>query len=144
MILHACRYSYQKCQSAIAVILSIFESTKHEIVFIQPPSLIRLAANYASMQSAERFIQNGGAVRGIIPISRHNVERVPKRLDIGYDLRHCDQIHEVFMLVGDKQQSISAINLGVREYTLDTPISAFWSDSPAYAEYLLTSFENAL
>jgi hypothetical protein len=46
------------------------------------------------------------------------------------------------MIVGDKQQSISAINLGVQEYTLDTPITAFWSESPNYAEYLLTSFEN--
>jgi hypothetical protein len=125
------------------VILSIFESTKHEIVFIQPPSLIHLAANYASMQSAERFIKNGGAVRGIIPISRDNVEGMRKRLDIGYDLRRSDQFHEIFLLVGDKQQSISAINLGVREYTLETPISAFWSDSRAYAQYLLTSFENA-
>jgi hypothetical protein len=43
--------------------------------------------------------------------------------------------------VGDKKQSISAINLGVQEYLLDTSISAFWSDSANYAEYLLTSFE---
>jgi hypothetical protein len=47
------------------------------------------------------------------------------------------------MIVGDKQQSISAMNIGVQEYTLDTPITAFWSDSPPYAEYLVTSFENA-
>jgi hypothetical protein len=46
------------------------------------------------------------------------------------------------MIVGDKQQSLSAINLGVQEYTIDTPITAFWSESLNYAEYLLTSFEN--
>jgi hypothetical protein len=73
---------------------------------------------------------------------RDNVERVRKRLDFGEDLRHSDRFHEVFLCIGDKQQSISAINLGVQEYTLDTPVTAFWSDSPAYAEYLLTSFEN--
>jgi hypothetical protein len=95
------------------------------------------------MQSTKLFIQNGGMVRGIVPISRVNIERARIQLDIGEDLRHSDQIHEVFMLLGDKQQSISAMNIGVQEYTLDTPITAFWSDSPAYAEYLLTSFENA-
>ena len=129
-------------KDAIAVILSIFETTKHEILYITPYSFMGLAANYASMQSAERFIQNGGVVRGIIPISRDNVEGVQKRLDIGYNLRH-REFHEIFMIVGDKQQSISAINIGVREYTLDTPITAFWSESPAYTEYLRTSFENA-
>ena len=61
-------------KDAIAVMLSIFESTKLEIVFLTPPSLMSLAAKYASMLSAERFMQNGGAVRGIISISRDNVE----------------------------------------------------------------------
>jgi hypothetical protein len=76
-----------------------------------------------------------------MPISRANIEAAQMRLDIGEDLRHSEQSHEIFMLVGDKQQSLSAINLGVREYTLDTPITAFWSESSSYAEYLLTSFE---
>jgi hypothetical protein len=95
------------------------------------------------MQSTKLFIQNGGMVKGIVSISRVNIERAWMQLDIDEDLRHSDQIHEVFMLLGDKQQSISAMNIGVQEYTLDTPITAFWSDNPAYAEYLLTSFENA-
>ena len=129
-------------KDTIAVILNIFESAKNEVVFITPGSVMNLAGNYQTMQSAERFIQNGGTVRGIVPILPDNVGRVRKRLDFGEDLRHSDRFHEVFMMVGDKQQSISAINLGVQEYTLDTPITAFWSESPNYAEYLLTSFEN--
>src|SRR5665811_2542900 len=89
------------------------------------------------MQSTKLFIQNGGMVKGIVSISRVNIERAWMQLDIGEDLRHSDQIHEVFMLLGDKQQSISAMNIGVQEYTLDTPITAFWSDNPTYAENLL-------
>jgi hypothetical protein len=64
-------------------------------------------------------------------------------LDAGEDIRHSDEGHELFMFVGDKQQSISSLNIGVKEFTLDTPVTAFWSDSPNYAEYLVTSFENA-
>ena len=128
-------------KDVIAVILSIFESSKHEIVFITPDSVMNLAGNYQTMQSAERFVQNGGTARGIVPILRDNVERVRKRLDFGEDLRHSDQFHEIFLLVGDKQQSISSINLGVQEYSLDTPVTAFWSDSPSYAEYLITILE---
>jgi hypothetical protein len=64
-------------------------------------------------------------------------------LDAGEDIRHSDEAHELYMFVGDKQQSISSLNIGVKEFTLDTPVTAFWSDSPNYAEYLVTSFENA-
>ncbi len=64
------------------------------------------------------------------------------RLSLGEDLRHSDLHYEVFMIVGDRRHSLSAINIGVEEYTLDTPITAFWSESPTYAEYLLASFEN--
>jgi hypothetical protein len=130
-------------KDAIAVVLSIFESAKHEIVFLTPHSLASLGGTYNAMQIAKQFIQNGGTVRSIIFISRDNIEAAQIRLDIGENLRHSDQFHEIFMIVGDKQLSISSINLGVPEYTLDTPIIAFWSDSPSYAEYLLTSFENA-
>ena len=38
-------------KDAIAVMLSIFESTKLEIVFLTPPFLMSLAAKYASMQA---------------------------------------------------------------------------------------------
>jgi hypothetical protein len=129
-------------KDTIAVVLAIFESAKHEIVFLTPPSLVSLAGTYGTMERAKLFIQNGGVLRAIIPISRDNVEGARMRLDFGEHLRHNDQFHETFMFVGDKQQSISAMNIGVREYTLDTPITAFWSDNPAYAEYLLTSFES--
>ncbi len=60
----------------------------------------------------------------------------------GEDVRHSDEVHELFMYIGDRQQSISAINIGIDEYTLGTPVTAFWSEDPTYAEYLLASFEN--
>ncbi len=47
------------------------------------------------------------------------------------------------MVVGDKQRCISVLNVGTEPYTLDTPVTAFWSADSTYAEYLLTSFETA-
>ena len=64
-------------KDVIAVILNIFESAKNEVVFITPDSVMNLAGNYQTMQSAERFIQNGGTVRGIVPILPDNVGRGP-------------------------------------------------------------------
>ncbi|MGZ4920079.1 MAG: hypothetical protein ACXV6K_07005 [Halobacteriota archaeon] len=65
------------------------------------------------------------------------------RLGIGEDVHHAGHFQELFMLIGDKQQSISAINIGTPEYTHDTHIVAFWSEDPTYAQYLLSSFEIA-
>ena len=130
-------------EDVVAVVLGIFDSAKHEIVFLTPPSLLSIAGTYDTVERARRFIENGGVLRGITTISPANVEEVRMRLDIGVDLRHSDQSHELFMFVGDRQHSISGINIGIDEYTLDTPVIAFWSESPVYAEYLLASFENA-
>jgi hypothetical protein len=79
--------------------------------------------------------------RGVVQISPANITEIQMFLDAGEDIRHSDEVHEVFMFVGDKQQSISSLNIGVKEFTIDTPVTAFWSEDPAYAEYLLTSFE---
>jgi len=127
----------------MAVVLNIYDSAKNEISFLAPPFFVSIAGTLDVLQHAKRFIENGGVVRGITTISRDNVEEAQMRLDIGEDLRHCSTLSEIFMFVGDRKQSISSINIGVREYTRDMPITAFWSESPVYAEYLLGSFENA-
>jgi hypothetical protein len=49
----------------------------------------------------------------------------------------------VFFLVGDKKQSISSIHVNVEDLSLDDRIVAFWSETPTYAEYLLTHFDQA-
>ncbi len=126
----------------VAILLEIIESAQREIVFVLPPSLFSVAGTFDTVPRAKRFIGNGGVLRGIMIISPASVEGVKMRLDAGVDMRHSDHILEVFMVVGDRQQSISMINIGADEYTLDTPVTAFWSESFTYAEYLLASFEN--
>ncbi len=127
----------------VAILLDIIESAQAEIVFMLPPSLFSVAGTFDTVPRAKRFIENGGVLRGITMISPANVEGVKMRLNVGVDMRHSDQIHEVFMVVGDRKQSVSMINIGVDEFSLDTPITAFWSEDPTYAAYLLASFENA-
>jgi hypothetical protein len=130
-------------KDVVALVLDVFNTTKREIAFLVPPSFLSLAGSLYTFENAERFIKSGGVVRGITTISRANIEEAQMRLGIGEDLRHSEVLSELFLLVGDKQHSISSMNIGVREYTFDTPVTAFWSENPAYAEYLLLLFENA-
>ncbi len=131
-------------RDALAIEAQILEAAQQEVVWLIPPSLVPLLArfNFAS-ESITPFLQRGGTSRGIVPLSNANVEAMQTSLSRGEDIRHSDEIHELFMLVGDQRYSVSAINTGVAEYTLDTPVVAFWSESATYAEYLLTAFETA-
>ncbi len=130
-------------QDALAVGAQILETARQEVVWLIPPSLIPLLERDEFVaESITPFLQRGGVSRGIIFISYANVEAIQGSLSRGEDIRHSDEQHELFMFVGDRQYSISAVNVGVDEYTPDTPIVAFWSESPTYAEYLLASFEN--
>jgi hypothetical protein len=47
------------------------------------------------------------------------------------------------MLVRNKKESISSINVVTNDLLLEDRLVAFWSDNPTYADYLLSSFETA-
>ena len=131
-------------KDAMAEIGGIFESAQREIVFVVPPSVFSIAStSYNTVHNAKRFIQNGGVMRGLTTISPANAEEMQMRLGIGEDLRHSDLHYEIFMIVGDRQQSLSAINVGMEEYTFDAPLIAFRSEASTYAEYLIDGFEKA-
>ncbi|MGZ4904577.1 MAG: hypothetical protein ACXV5I_07170, partial [Halobacteriota archaeon] len=49
---------------ALAVISKIFESAHREIVFVTSASLLSIAGTYDTVESARRFIEKGGVLRG--------------------------------------------------------------------------------
>ncbi len=130
-------------QDALAAALQILESAQEEVVWLIPASVNSLSLAYGGVEKVRAFTQQGGVSRGVVQVSPANVKEIQLVWDAGEDIRHSDEVHEVFMYVGDRQHSISSLNTGVTEYTLDTPVTAFWSEDPTYAAYLLTSFENA-
>jgi hypothetical protein len=130
-------------KDVLAAALGIVDSAQKEVVWVIPASINTLSLTYGGVEKIKAFIQKGGLSRGVVQISPANITEIQMFLDAGEDIRHSDEAHELYMFVGDKQQSISSLNIGVKEFTLDTPVTAFWSDSPNYAEYLVTSFENA-
>ncbi|MGZ4894120.1 MAG: hypothetical protein ACXV5H_07920 [Halobacteriota archaeon] len=130
-------------EEALAAVIEIRTSSQEEIGWLVPHSLLALSLDYGILKLAKEFTQQGGVIRGITTITRANLDTVRTELDFGEDVRHSDSLSEVFMYVGDRQHSISAINIGVNDYTRGTPIACFRSDDLTYAEYLLASFESA-
>jgi len=128
-------------KDALAASLGILESARKEVVWIASPSLLSFSIRLGFAEKTKPFIQGGGASRGIVQISQANFRDVEICLETGKDVRHSDDVRELWMFVSDAPESVSAINTGVYEFTLDTPMTAFWSDSPTYAQYLLDLFE---
>jgi len=128
-------------KDALAAGLSIFESEEKEVAWLVPPSVHSLAAALGLFEAMRAFVKRGGVSRGIVFVSGENVDEIRMSVESGENIRHSEAVQEVFMCVGDKQKSVSALNVGVVEYTLDTPVAAFWSEDPTYAEYLLAVFE---
>ena len=127
----------------LAVGSQIIESAEHDIAWLIPAPYIVFAAQFSLKEQTKTFIQNGGRSRGITTFSYPYIKQLRERLDFGDDVRHVGHEEELFMLVNDKGESVSSINTGTEDISLDKPIVAYWTDDPTYAEYLLSSFEIA-
>ena len=133
----------ESVKDALAVGSTIVESATREIVWLLPPAMLVLAAQYGIHDKSITLIERGGRVQGLFRISAPYVELARSFLDGGEDLRHIEHHEGVFFLVGDKKQSISSMHINPDDLSLDDPLVAFWSEDPSYAEYLLSDFESA-
>ena len=130
-------------RDALAVGSNIIESAKNEVVWLLPPALVGFAAQYEIPKKSKMQIANGVRIKSMFRISAPYVTLARSLLDIGEDLRHIDQYEGVFFLVGDRKLSVSSMHVDIEGLSLDDKVVAFWSESPAYSEYLLSHFDQA-
>ncbi len=126
---------------ALAVCSHIIESANNEVIYLSPPSLLVLASHFGLREKTKLFIQKEGRVRGIADFSYSYIDEMRENLDIGVDVRYFPQYQGIFMLVGDRRESISSLSIDVERLSTNTPVVALWSDNPTYAEYLTSTFE---
>ena len=136
------RIIIESIRDALAVGSNIIESAEKEVVWLLEPAILAFSFQFSIQNKAKMLIEKGGRVRGITKISGTSLDIVRKLLNNGEELRHIDQYQGAFMLVGDKKESISSINVNA-EFALDDPIVAFWTDDQAYADFLTATFEVA-
>ena len=128
---------------ALVICSSIIESANNEVVYLSPPSLLALASQFGFAEKTKMLKQKGGRVRGIADFSYPYIKEIQQRLDNSTDVRHAPHYQGIFMLVGDRKESISSMSIDVKSLSVDTPVVALWSDKPTYAEYLMSTFETA-
>jgi hypothetical protein len=131
----------ESVKDAVVVALGIIESAEKEVAWLAPAPLLAIATKYGLNEKSKVLMQKGGRIRGITSISSPYVNAVRELIYIGEEVRNVQKYVGEFMLVGDRSQSISSINVPAEDISLDDKIVAFWTDNPDYAEYLLSIFE---
>jgi sugar-specific transcriptional regulator TrmB len=124
----------------VAISLPIIEAMQEEWLIVTPGYLSVIASLFGVNDAAYEFIKRGGKVRVIIDISYQFIEPVREMIAIGEEVRHVDE-HGVTFVVFDRKISISTINREIKHISLNEPVSGLWTDDPAYAKYLASTFE---
>jgi sugar-specific transcriptional regulator TrmB len=124
----------------IAVAMPLIDPVQEEWLIAAPAYLTVVASLFGVNDAAYEFIKRGGKVRAIVDISYQVIEPVREMIAIGEEVRHIDQ-HGIMFVVFDRRISISAINAEVKRISLNEPVSGLWTDDPAYAQYLASTFE---
>lgn len=124
----------------IAVAMPPIDPMQEEWRIAAPAYLTVVASLFGVNDAAYEFIKRGGKVRAIVDISYQVIEPVREMIAIGEEVRHIDQ-HGIMFVVFDRRISISAINAEVKRISLNEPVSGLWTDDPAYAQYLASTFE---
>jgi HTH-type transcriptional regulator, sugar sensing transcriptional regulator len=124
----------------IAVCMPLIEGLQDEWLIAAPAILTVFASLFGVNEAVHEVIKRGGKVRAIIDITYQVIEPVREMISIGEEVRHIDQ-HGIMFVVFDKKISISAINAEIKHVSLNAPVSGLWTDDPAYAHYLTSTFE---
>jgi len=133
----------ENVRDALAAGSNIVESAEKEVVWLLEPAFLVFSIQFGIAEKTKALIENRCRVRGITKISGTSLDPVRKLLDNGEEVRHIDQYEGAFMVVADKKESISSINVNTEDPSLDDRIVAFWTDDQAYADFLMATFEAA-
>ena len=132
---------YKNVRDIMAVSITTVNSLEEEFLGCVSGIAAVVAVLFGINEAAKKLIDRGGKVRIITDISYPMIELAQQLLDIGEDVHHYDQYRGIMFEVWDRKTCISAINADIKRFSLDEPVTAFWSDDPTYANYLVSTFE---
>ena len=120
--------------------LSTLSSIEKEWVAVIP-AILTIGSSLYMLEDDKKFLDRGGSIQFITDITYPYVEVVQQHLDMGMEVHHFDKYTGILFFVFDKKISMSGINVDLKRVSLNEPISVLFTDDPAYANYLVSTFE---
>jgi len=128
-------------KEVLTVSLSAVAAAEKEWVAVIPP-IATVVSSLFVIEDDKKFIGRGGRIRFITDITYPYIESIREHLDVGMEVRHFDKYSGLLFFVFDEKICLNVINIAdVKRVSLNIPLSVLWTDDPAYAQYLISTFE---
>ena len=128
-------------KEVLTIALSTLASVEKEWLAVVPPIATVISAMFV-IEAVKEFTGRGGKIRYVTDITYPHIESIREDLEAGAEVRHFDTYSGVMFFVFDGKISMNAINIAdLKRVSLSEPVSVLWTDDPAYAQYLASTFE---
>jgi sugar-specific transcriptional regulator TrmB len=127
--------------NTLAVMEQLVSTAEVSIAFISSLGSISILSASGILEHCIDAVKRGVRVRYITEIMQRNITSVQEALEGGIEIRHCDNYGGMRFLIADARESLTTITFDALRHGKDASDTAFWTNSPEYAQHLEASFE---
>jgi len=119
----------------------LVKTAEARIIFISSLIGISILSTSGILEHCINAVERGVRVRFVTEILPRNISSVREALAGGIEVRHFDNYAGMRYLVADTRESLTTITFDALRHGKDASDTAFWTNSPEFAQYLESSFE---
>jgi sugar-specific transcriptional regulator TrmB len=127
--------------NTLAIMEQLVNTAEARIIFISSLTGISILSTSGILEHSISAVERGVRVRFVTEILPRNISSVREALAGGIEVRHYDSYAGMRYLVADTRESLTTITFDALRHGKDASDTAFWTNSPEFAQYLEASFE---
>jgi len=127
--------------NTLATTEQLVKAAEERVLYISPLGGTPILSATGLLEYFIDATNRGVRVRYITEILLRNVDSAREALAGGIEIRHYDDYAGMRFLVADARESLTTITFDALRHGKDAADTAFWTNSPEYAQYLEGSFE---
>jgi sugar-specific transcriptional regulator TrmB len=126
--------------NTLAITEQLVSTAEARITFISSLTGLTILSTSGILEHCINAVDRGVRVKFITEVLSKNVSSVREALAGGIEVRHYDDYSGMRYLVSDTRESLTTITFDALRHGKDATDTAFWTNSPEYAQYLEASF----
>jgi sugar-specific transcriptional regulator TrmB len=127
--------------NTLAIMEQLVAAALERVTFVSSQGGISVLSASGIIEHCIDAVQRGVHVRCVTEIVSRNVGTVREALAGGIEVRHYSNYEATHFFVADARESLTTITFDSFRHGKDATDTAFWTNSPEYAQYLESSFE---
>ncbi|MGZ4863871.1 MAG: TrmB family transcriptional regulator [Halobacteriota archaeon] len=126
--------------NTLAIMEQLVTTAETRIMFISSLTGLSILSTNGILEHCINAVDRGVCVKLVTEVLSKNVRSVREALAGGIEVRHYDDYAGMRYLVADSRESLTTITFDALRYGKDAADTAFWTNSPEYAQSLEASF----